>query len=129
MRKTAPPRPYHGTVPSPPLHARRIAAALGFAIVTLVAAGGEARVPVSPDGRALQRQLRRCWERAASETPPPLPVRYEVVVILRDGRVTAVDIEGPDVGDLKPCWRRALRRHPWPATDARVAFPLVFTRR
>ena len=119
---------YLGAVPSPS-HARRIAAALLFVLATLAAAGGEARVPVSPEGRALQRQLRRCWARATTETTPPLPVRYEVVVVLRDGRVTTVDIEGPDVGDLKPGWRRALRRHPWPAADARVAFPLIFTRR
>lgn len=116
-----------GDVPDLARTALRLLGASALAAAILFAAAAEAHVPASREARALHGQLNRCWDRATAETDPPRAVRYDVVVEIRAGRAHSVTIEGPELGGLKPCVRAALRRHPWPDGDHRVAFPLVFT--
>ena len=110
-----------------PRDASRFLCASAFVAATLIAAVGHARVPVAPEARALQAGLSRCWDQAEPEAPAV--VRYEVVVEVRGARARSVTVEGPDLAQLRPCLRAALRRHAWPGGAHRVAFPLVFARR
>lgn len=110
-----------------PRDASRFLCASAFVAATLIAAVGHARVPVAPEARALQARLSRCWDQAEAEAPAV--VRYGVVVEVRGARARSVTVEGPALGQLRPCLRAALRRHAWPDRAHRVAFPLVFTRR
>lgn len=112
-----------------PRDGSRFLCASAFVAATLIAAVGHARVPVAPEARALQARLSRCWDQAEAEAEAPAIVRYEVVVEVRGARARSVTVEGPDLAQLRPCLRAALRRHAWPDRAHRVAFPLVFTRR
>jgi predicted Zn finger-like uncharacterized protein len=82
--------------------------------------------PVISENRS---DLQRCYENAIRGMSSPPKVRMDVqITVGRSGTVTRVNVTGSDVGDLRRCIERGVKRWRFPQAGkvTRTSFPVVF---
>lgn len=101
-----------------------------------VAGSGNSQMRTPLDANALRRvvnrnriQMQRCYERAIRGLSDPPGGRFDISIrVGSTGRISNVDVSGPDIGNLKQCLRTTVGRWSFPGTSGgEASFPLVLS--